>query len=87
MTLASHYIFKDVLNLLDRGRKDRLKEVCDIYRDRYREDEELLAIFGSVLKHIHSEEDIDLNVLKDRISELIASRRMDALGGLRLPKN
>jgi len=84
MVLASHYIIKDVLNLLESGKKDRLEEVCNIYRNRYREDEELLDVFDSVLSHITSEVETDPETLRNKLSELVASRRMEISGGRRL---
>ncbi|MBU4341560.1 MAG: hypothetical protein KKB24_00960 [Candidatus Altiarchaeota archaeon] len=79
MVLASHYVLKDVLNLLEREKHGRLEEVCTIYRDRYTEDEELLEVFDSILKHISSGES-DPETLMKRLTDLISVRRMEVSG-------
>ncbi len=83
MALASHYVLKDVLNLLERGRYERLEEICTIYQNRYTEDEELLELFDSILDYIDSNNKSDTEKLVKRLTSLISTRRMEISGGSR----
>lgn len=77
MVLASHYVLKDVLNLLERGKHERLEELCTIYWDRYAEDKELLEVFDSILKHLDSTEKSNAEDMAKRLTNLISARRME----------
>ena len=74
MVSASHYIFMDLLNLHNNNR-GRLREVCEVYGQRYSDDEEFQEITGMVLSAVNSRDESALNGLEARIRELVISRR------------
>jgi len=77
MVLASHYVLKDILNLLEREKHERLKELCMIYLGRYAEGKELIEVFDSILKHLDSTERSNAEDLTKRLTNLISARRME----------
>lgn len=87
MVFASHYIFMDLLNLHSNNR-GRLREVCELYGQRYSDDEEFQEITNLVLSAVNSHDEDALNGLEARIKELVISRRTKAsdpayvIGGL-----
>jgi len=85
MVVASHYIFRDVLDLISRERIDRLEEVCDGYSRRYQDDQEFQEVCDWVNRYLHSDKSNgELNHIKERLGELIKIRRLEVSGGNRL---
>ena len=87
MVSASHYIFMDLLNLHSNNR-GRLREVCELYGQRYSEDEEFQEITNMVRSVVNSPDGDALVGLETKLKEIIISRRNKAddptyvIGGL-----
>jgi len=85
MVVASHYIFRDVLDLISRDRMDRLEEVCDGYSRRYQDDQEFQQVCGWISRYMHSDKNNgELEHIRDRLQELIKIRRLEVSGGSKL---
>ncbi len=84
MVLASHYIFMDVLSLLERNRTERLEEVCTGYSKRYSDDDEFQELISIILTALEDSNNGVLDELKPRIRNAIASRRIETSGGTKL---
>ena len=48
MIIASHYVVKDLLLLLEGGNAEEIKKSCKMFSDRYKADKELIALCGLV---------------------------------------
>lgn len=84
MVLASHYIFMDVLSLLERNRTERLEEVCTCYTKRYSDDDEFQELISLILVALENNNNGVLDELKPRIRDAIASRKIETSGSTKL---
>jgi len=84
MVLASHYIFMDVLSLLERNKTERLGEVCTCYTRRYSDDDEFQELISPILVALEDNNNGVLDELKPRIRDVISSRRIEISGGTKL---
>ena len=44
MIIASHYVVKDLLLVLQSGNADEIKKSCKMFSERYKDDKELIAL-------------------------------------------
>ena len=82
MTLASHYVLKDMLNSL--GDIEEAKKVFKKFCSRYSDDIELMDICKAFNKYIKSKDSKSLEDIKRHLKELVDGRSIDTGGGERL---
>jgi len=82
MILASHYIFKDMLNALKNP--EAAEEVFDKFRKRYPEDMELVEVCKGFKKYMKSKESVQLERIKKILKTLEETRGMESGGGTEL---
>lgn len=82
MTLASHYVLKDMLNSLEdvKGAKD----IFGKFYSRYSDDIELTDICKKFNKYLKSKDSKSLEDIKRDLKELVDGRSIETGGGGRL---
>lgn len=84
MVVASHYVFKDMKRLLDRGDTEGLRDATNRYREIYCEDAELQELSERIKEHLLSENWKSLEELRGEIRELERMRQLQTSGGSRV---
>ncbi len=84
MTIASHYVFMDLDELIKNERYVKLEDLSRKYCERYHKDEELKGVCESISNLVSSERYDELETLREELKELINTRKMQTSGGTRL---
>jgi len=80
MFLANHYIFRDLLDLIERRKMQRLNEICNTYIKRYMEDPEFQNVCSCINQYMDSDrEHVRISEIEDRLKELVNLRRRGIL--------
>jgi len=79
MTIASHYVFKDMLNALEKPKE--AKSVFEKFHKRYRDDIELVDVCKRFRGYLKSKDSAELKVIKKTLLGLEETRRNETGGG------
>jgi len=78
MRVASHYIFRDMLGLIERRNLRGLDDICDTYSKRYKDDHEFQEVCNQISQYITPDKNEErMDDIKDRIIELINVRKIN----------
>ncbi len=84
MTVASHYVFKDLDEMIKHRRYAKLEEINRKYYSRYTHDKELAGVCGTIANLIASESYDELDTVSGDIKELIILRKIQTNDGRKL---
>jgi len=79
MTLASHYVLKDMLSSLDDTKGAR--NIFDKFCNRYSDDIEITSICKKFRKYLKSKDSKSLEDIKRHLKELVDGRSRETGGG------
>jgi len=79
---ASHYVIQQIYHLFDIGDIEGTKELFNKFTSRYPADMELKELKNEFLRIIKSNNNEEMNKLKDKFKALIEARKLETSGGI-----
>jgi len=79
MTLASHYVFKEMVNALKNPKTAR--DVFEKFYKRYQDDIELVDVCKRFREYLKSKDSAELKGIRKTLKELRETRREETSGG------
>ena len=84
MIIASHYVIRDIYNILEREGPVKGRKIIEKFIARYTNDQELKGIYDKYREYLISEDPEKLEDIKKDLMNLINIRQCESHGGSRL---